>query len=103
MTDAATTPSLTEAAPAAAEAAEAAAAKVVQLRAKVQEGADALNGWAHDQARTLTAAAKEKPLAAAGISAGAAFAAGLVFGLLLARAAPEPTWKERILELKPRW
>ncbi|HTK36694.1 MAG TPA: hypothetical protein VL358_15595 [Caulobacteraceae bacterium] len=80
-----------------------ATAKVVQLRAAVQERAGALNDWAHDQARTLATTAREKPLAAAGVSAGAAFAAGLVLGLLIARAGPEPSWKERILDLRPHW
>ena len=80
-----------------------AAAKVVHLRQAVEEGAEALNGWAHDQAQALAGAARQRPLTAAGVSAGAAFAAGLVLGLVLARAAPEPSWKERILELKPHW
>ena len=101
MTDAVANPSVAKPDPE--DAAAAASAKVVQLRDAVQERADALNGWAHDQARALATTAKEKPLAAAGISAGAAFAAGLVLGLLLARPAPEPSWKERILELKPHW
>ena len=101
MTDAATTSTTAE--PAAQAAVETATAKVVELRAKVQEGADALNGWAHDQARAITATARDRPLAAAGISAGAAFAAGLVLGLLLTRAAPEPNWKQRFLDLKPNW
>jgi ElaB/YqjD/DUF883 family membrane-anchored ribosome-binding protein len=78
-------------------------AKVVQLRDAVQERAHALNEWAHDQAHAVAVVAKEQPFAAAGISAGAAFAAGLVLGLLLSRAAPEPSWKDRILELKPHW
>jgi ElaB/YqjD/DUF883 family membrane-anchored ribosome-binding protein len=102
MTDAATTKDADDTALPTTE--NRAGAKVVQLRAKVQEGAAALNGWAHDQARAVATTAKEKPLAAAGISAGAAFAAGLVLGLLLSRAAPpEPTWKDRLLELKPNW
>ena len=100
MTDAATPTTIADTATALEDRAT---AKVVELRTKVQEGADALNGWAHDQARTLTTAAKERPLTAAGVSAGAAFAAGLILGLLLARAAPEPSWKERLLELKPSW
>jgi ElaB/YqjD/DUF883 family membrane-anchored ribosome-binding protein len=103
MTDAAASNPAQPAPAAPAPAENPATAKVVQLRAAVQERAGALNDWAHDQARTLATTAREKPLAAAGVSAGAAFAAGLVFGLLIARAGPEPTWKERILELRPPW
>jgi ElaB/YqjD/DUF883 family membrane-anchored ribosome-binding protein len=100
MTDAAAN----SAAPAAAEpAAEKTSAKVVQLRAAVQEGAGALNDWAQDQAKMIGAAAKEKPMTAIGVSAGAAFAAGLVLGLLLVRPSREPTWKERLMELRPEF
>ena len=79
--------------------------KVVQMRRTVQQKAEALNGWAQDQARAFANTAKEKPLATAGVSAGTAFAAGLVVGLLLSRTAPppKPTWRDRLMELKPHW
>lgn len=79
--------------------------KVVQMRRTMQQKAEALNGWAQGQARALATTAKEKPLATAGVSAGTAFAAGLVLGLLLTRSAPppKPTWKDRLMELKPNW
>lgn len=79
--------------------------KVVQMRQAVQARAGALSDWAQDRAKGLAATAKERPLAAAGVSAGTAFAFGVVVGLLLSRAAapPEPDWKERLMQLKPNW
>ena len=63
------------------EAAERAAA---ELRKRVEDGAAAAKTWATDQGEVLRGHVTERPLAAVGISAGAAFAAGLVVGILLA-------------------
>jgi ElaB/YqjD/DUF883 family membrane-anchored ribosome-binding protein len=63
------------------EAAERAAA---EIRKRVEEGAAAARTWAADQSAVLRGQVAERPLAAVGISAGAAFAAGLVVGILLA-------------------
>jgi ElaB/YqjD/DUF883 family membrane-anchored ribosome-binding protein len=63
------------------EAAERAAA---EIRRRVEEGAAAARTWATDQSHVLRGQVAERPLAAVGISAGAAFAAGLVIGVLLA-------------------
>ncbi len=84
---------------------DAPAGKVVQLRQAVSDRAGAVSDWAQGQAKALANTAKEKPLTAAGVSAGTAFALGLVMGLLLARAAtpPEPDWKDRLMRFKPDW
>lgn len=63
------------------EAAERAAA---EIRKRVEEGAAAARTWAADHSEQLRGQVVERPLAAVGISAGAAFAAGLVLGVLLA-------------------
>jgi len=88
-----------------ASAAAAASEKVIRMKHSVQEKAEALNGWAHDQARAIAGAAKDRPLATASVSAGTAFAAGLVLGLLLGRAAPppRPSWRDRLMEMRPPW
>ena len=54
-------------------------------RGKLEERARALKSWAGDQGQAVAGAVREKPLAVAGVSAGAAFAAGLVFGYLIGR------------------
>jgi ElaB/YqjD/DUF883 family membrane-anchored ribosome-binding protein len=63
------------------EAAERAAA---EIRKRVEDGAAAARTWAAGQGEVLRGQVQERPLAAVGISAGAAFAAGLVLGVLLA-------------------
>jgi ElaB/YqjD/DUF883 family membrane-anchored ribosome-binding protein len=78
--------------------------KVVQLKHAVQQRADALGGWAQARARQIRTTAQDRPLTAAGVSAGAAFAAGIVVGLLLARAAappPRETWRDRVRLMTP--
>jgi hypothetical protein len=99
----AASPNTNDAAPAANG--DARTGKVVQLRQAVSERAGAVSDWAQGQARALANTAKEKPLATASVSAGTAFAFGVVVGLLLARAAtpPEPDWKDRLMALKPSW
>ena len=79
--------------------------RAAQLKQAVLERADAVSDWAQDRARLIADTAKEKPLAAAGVSAGAAFAAGLVFGLLLAQALQPPprSWRDKVMDLKPGW
>jgi len=63
------------------EAAERAAA---ELRKRVEERASAARAWAADRGGALRGQMQERPLATVGVSAGAAFAAGLVLGVLLA-------------------
>lgn len=63
------------------ETAERAAA---ELRRRAKESAEAARVWATDQSEALRGQVAERPLAAVGVSAGAAFAAGLVLGILLA-------------------
>jgi ElaB/YqjD/DUF883 family membrane-anchored ribosome-binding protein len=63
------------------EAAERAAA---EIRKRVEDGAAAARSWASDHGEQLRGQVAERPLAAVGVSAGAAFAAGLVIGVLLA-------------------
>ena len=63
------------------ESAERAAA---EIRRRVEEGATAARTWAHDQSVALRGQVAERPLTTIGISAGAAFAGGLVVGILLA-------------------
>lgn len=63
------------------EAAERAAA---DIRRRVEESAAAARTWAVDQSQAIRGQVTERPLAAVGVSAGAAFAAGLVLGVLLA-------------------
>jgi ElaB/YqjD/DUF883 family membrane-anchored ribosome-binding protein len=63
------------------ESAERAAA---EIRKRVEESATAAKSWAQDRGEVLRGQVTERPLAAVGISAGAAFAAGVVLGVLLA-------------------
>lgn len=56
-----------------------------EARAGLEERVRALGSWAGGRGQTVAHAMREKPLAAAGLSAGAAFAAGLVFGYLIGR------------------
>ncbi len=63
------------------ESAERAAAVI---RERVEDSATAARAWAQDRGEVLRGQVAERPLAAVGISAGAAFAAGVVLGVLLA-------------------
>jgi hypothetical protein len=54
-------------------------------RAKLEERARALKSWADERGQAAAGLVREKPMAAAGVSAGAAFAVGLVFGYLIGR------------------
>jgi hypothetical protein len=68
----------------------AAEAGAPEARARLEERARALKSWAGDQGQAVVGAVREKPLAVAGVSAGAAFAAGLVFGYLIGRPSASP-------------
>ncbi len=61
-------------------------AAVDKAKAAVADRAEAVSDWAGQQSEALRGAVAEKPFAAVGISAGAAFAAGLLVGLLVAKA-----------------
>lgn len=61
-------------------------AAVGKAKAAVADRAEAAVDWAGQQGEALRGAVADKPFAAVGISAGAAFAAGLLVGLLLAKA-----------------
>ena len=56
-----------------------------QLRRQVGEQAGVAKEWAADQADVLRDTVQTKPFIAVGVSAGSAFAAGLIIGVLLAR------------------
>jgi ElaB/YqjD/DUF883 family membrane-anchored ribosome-binding protein len=61
-----------------------AAETAAQLRRTVEERTAAAKHWAADQSEVIREQVVERPLIAVGVSAGAAFAAGLVLGVLLA-------------------
>lgn len=61
-------------------------AAVDKARAAVADRAEAVSDWAGQRGEALRGAVADKPLAAVGISAGAAFAAGLLVGILVAKA-----------------
>ena len=63
--------------------AEEASAKAAQLRKAVEERASAAKAWAGDQTEVLRDTVATRPLTSISVSAGAAFAAGLVLGVLL--------------------
>ncbi len=56
-----------------------------QLRRAVTERAGQAKEWALDQTEVIRDTVQTKPFVAVGVSAGTAFAAGLVLGILLAR------------------
>lgn len=56
-----------------------------QVRRTANEQSAAAREWAVDQADVLRDTVQTKPFVAVGISAGGAFAAGLILGILLAR------------------
>ncbi len=56
-----------------------------QVRRAVGEQSAAAREWAADQADVLRDTVQTKPFIAVGVSAGSAFAAGLILGVLLAR------------------
>ena len=60
-----------------------ASAKIVQLKEALQEKTGAVTGWASGRADAMRGVAAQRPLATAGISAGAAFLGGIAVGLLL--------------------
>ena len=61
-----------------------AAETAAQLRKMVEEQAAAAREWASREGEVLRGQVTERPLTTIGVSAGAAFAAGLVLGVLLA-------------------
>ena len=79
--------------------------RVAHLKQVVRERAGAAADWAQDRAQVIAETAKEKPLATAGVSAGVAFAGGVLLGLLLAQALqPQPRgWRDRMMDLRPNW
>lgn len=58
---------------------------VVRMKQAVQDRAKSVSGWAGEQARAVDRTIHERPVAVASISAGTAFAVGLLLGLLLPR------------------
>ena len=65
--------------------ADEASVKAAQLKKAVEERAAAAREWASDQTGVLRDTVSTRPLVSVGVSAGAAFAAGLVLGVLLTR------------------
>ena len=65
--------------------ADEASAKAAQLKKVVEERTAAAREWASDQTEVLRDTVSTRPLTSVGISAGAAFAAGIVLGVLLTR------------------
>ncbi|MEO6341421.1 MAG: hypothetical protein ABIO39_15370 [Caulobacteraceae bacterium] len=65
--------------------ADEASLKAAQLKKVVEERAAAAREWASDQTDVLRDTVSTRPLVSVGVSAGAAFAAGLVLGILLTR------------------
>lgn len=59
-------------------------ARILQFRQALHDKTAAVSGWASEKAGSVREKAAERPLAAAGVSAGAAFVGGLAIGLLLA-------------------
>lgn len=66
--------------------AQRAAEAAAHLKKSVEERAAAARHWAADQGEVIRGQVTERPFVAVGISAGTAFAAGLVLGVLLASA-----------------
>ena len=66
-------------------AASKAADKAVEVRKVVEEGATVAREWAGDQTDVLRDTVQTRPFVSVGVSAGTAFAAGLVLGILLMR------------------
>jgi len=64
--------------------ADEASERAAQLRKKVEERAAAAKEWAGEQTEVLRDTVSTRPLTSIGVSAGTAFAAGLVLGVLLA-------------------
>ena len=67
------------------DAAREAAAKAAEVRKVVEEGAGVAREWAADQTDVLRDTVQTRPFISVGVSAGTAFAAGLVLGILLMR------------------
>jgi ElaB/YqjD/DUF883 family membrane-anchored ribosome-binding protein len=70
----------------AAQAFEDAAARTAEIRKRVEERAAAARDWAVDQSDVLRDTVQTRPFISVGVSAATAFAAGLILGVLLARA-----------------
>ena len=64
--------------------ADEASVKAAQLKKAMEERATAARAWAGDQTEVLRDTVATRPLTSIGVSAGTAFAAGLVLGVLLA-------------------
>lgn len=60
-----------------------AAETAAQIKKTVNESAAAAKHWAADQSEVIRGQVTERPFIAVGVSAGTAFAAGLVLGVLL--------------------
>jgi hypothetical protein len=58
-------------------------AKIVQFKEALRARTEAMGGWAHQRADAVHAAAERRPLATAGLLAGAALIAGVGLGLML--------------------
>ena len=59
--------------------------KAAEIRQAVEDRAAAAREWAADQTDVFRDTVQTKPFIAIGVSAGSAFAAGLVLGILLTR------------------
>jgi hypothetical protein len=59
-------------------------ARILQFKQALHDKTAAMSGWASEKAGSVRGKAAERPLATAGVSAGAAFVGGLAVGLLLA-------------------
>jgi len=59
-------------------------ARVLQFKQALHDKTAAVSEWALEKADAARGKAAERPLAAAGVSAGAAFVGGLLLGLLMA-------------------
>lgn len=60
-----------------------AAARTEEIRRRVEERAAAAREWAVDQTDVIRDTVQTKPFISVGVAAASAFAAGLVFGVLL--------------------
>lgn len=58
--------------------------RILQFRDSLKAKTEAMSEWAHDRAGKMRGVVEQRPMATAGISAGAAFIGGLAIGLLVA-------------------
>lgn len=64
--------------------ADKAGGKILQFRDTLKAKTEAVSEWAHDRAGRMRGVVEQRPVATAGLSAGAAFVGGLAIGLLVA-------------------